>query len=81
MDSIKSALAAGRVKLKFYKADGSIREMTGTTNNLLFTWISKSTKDKSNKPVDPNLLRIWDLDKNEWRSVKVDRIIEWTSIS
>jgi hypothetical protein len=76
MSDLKTALAKGRVKIKFRKVDGSMREMTGTTNHLLFNWTSTSTKIKT-KPKSNDLITVWDLDKNQWRSFRADNVIEW----
>lgn len=75
MSDLKTALANGRVKITFKKVDGSLREMNATTNNLLFNWTNKSTKAK-NKP-KTDLITVWDLDKNEWRSFRAENVVEW----
>lgn len=76
MSDLKTALANGRVKITFRKLDGSLREMNATTNHLLFNWIRKSTKEPRQKSSD--LITVWDLDKEQWRSFKADNVVEWT---
>ena len=76
MNDLKSALAKGPVIVKFIKADESERTMTATTNPNLFTWTSTGTSGRKKKP-NPDVLSVWDLDINQWRSIRLDRVIEW----
>lgn len=75
MSELKQALSNGRVKLTFRKVDGTIREMNATTNHLLFNYTRKSTKLKNEPKTD--LITVWDLDKDQWRSFKETNVIDW----
>ena len=61
-------LLAGSVEVTFKKVDGDIRKMLCTLQEGV---IPKTTgKKKENKDV----LAVWDLGKNDWRSFRVDSI-------
>ena len=60
------------VFVRFKKADGTIRDMRAT---LLEDYISVKTASKSNGP--EHLITVWDVDKDAWRSFKIDSVIEF----
>lgn len=65
----------------FTKADGSTRYMVGTTNFALVEqvqgdiWESKKPKGTGSEKPD-SVLTVWDLEKQDWRSIRKDRLIE-----
>lgn len=60
--------------LKFTKADGSIREMYATKSLDI---IPKEKHPKgTEKQLSNTVIRVFDVDINEWRSVKEENIIE-----
>ena len=69
--TLRSALEQGPVNITFTKADGSRREMRATTNQSLFTYEPRGTGLAEPQGV----VRVWDLDKNDWRSIREDRVI------
>jgi hypothetical protein len=73
----KDALAnANYVIVKFYKRDGSIRDMKCTTNPTKF----KNTYEKKTAITrDPKegVVSVWDLEEDAWRSIRLDSIIDW----
>ena len=69
--TLRNALGKGIVNVTFTKADGSRREMRATTNEGLFTYESRGGDTAEPQGV----IRVWDLDKNEWRSIREDRVI------
>ena len=71
--TLRNALEKGAVNVTFTKADGTRREMRATTNQNLFTYESKGT----GVPEPQGVIRVWDLDKNEWRSIREDRVISF----
>lgn len=75
MSELKQALSNGRVQITFRKVDGTIREMNATTNDLLVAYTRKSTKVQV-KPKN-DLITVWDLDKNQWRSFRETNVIDW----
>ena len=69
--TLRNALEKGEVKVTFTKADGTRRDMRATTNQNMFTYESRG----AGTPEPQGVIRVWDLDKNEWRSIREDRVI------
>ena len=89
-DWVRSLLQQQSVTVIFTKADGTDREMlctlnhdfipvktvsvtSGSTNNLDGLMESVPNK-KPRKEPDPHSIRVFDLDKMEWRSFRFDRL-------
>lgn len=80
--TLRSALQQEVVSVRFTKADGSKRLMKCTTD------FNRIPEDK--QPVnaadsadevwqrDPKLFKVFDLDKNDWRAFREERLIDWT---
>jgi len=69
-DKLVEDLKAGALELTFIKADGSVRVMRATLEESVlppFTGIST-------KPANQAVVHVWDLDKSDWRSVRLDRL-------
>ena len=91
-DWIKSLLQKSEIKVTFVKADGTDREMLCTLN-WDFIPTDKAPKETPTTPVDgivkeskkprkepdPHSLRVFDLEKNEWRSFRFDRLKKITA--
>lgn len=73
--SLMSLLKKGPVVVHFVKEDGSERVMRATTNESLINYRRKTDETKA---PPRNLMRVWDLDIKEWRSIRKDRVIGWT---
>ena len=73
MSVLKESLARGPVDIKFIKADGTQREMLATTNQSLFTYNYKGGDTRETHGV----IRVWDIIKSDWRSIREDRIVSW----
>ncbi len=75
VQEIKDILSCNKVKVKFEKSDGTIREMVATTDSLI---IGKeyipSTKPK-NLNMDSDNIRCYDLESKAWRSFNESRLI------
>jgi len=79
-DWIKSLLQKQPITVVFTKADGTDREMLCTLRledlpapNMPVDGIVKESK-KPRKEPDPHSIRVFDLDKKEWRSFRFDRL-------
>lgn len=60
------------VKITFTKQDGSERVMNCTLReDTVVPYEKKSDREKKE---NPNIVAVWDIDKNEWRSFKIDSI-------
>jgi hypothetical protein len=81
-DWVKSLLQKGPVTVVFTKADGTNREMLCTLNpeqmpepNVPVGSVDGIVKEsKQRKQPDEHSLRVFDLDKKEWRSFRFDRL-------
>lgn len=78
-DWVKSLLQKGPVTVVFTKADGTDREMLCTLRledlpapNMPVDGVVKEHKER--KKPDEHSLRVFDLDKKEWRSFRFDRL-------
>ena len=89
---VKSLLQKSTVTVTFVKADGTDREMLCTlnwdhiptdkapqsTHTVSIDGIVKESK-KPRKLPDPHSLRVFDLEKQEWRSFRFDRLKKVTT--
>ena len=73
--SLISLLKKGPVVVHFVKEDGSERIMRATTNESM---IKYKRKTEEGRPIGRNVMKVWDLDIKEWRSIRKDRVIGWT---
>ena len=81
-DWVKSLLQKGAVTVTFTKADGTDREMRCTLDpeQLPEVPVTAGPVDgivkeaKERKKPDEHSLRVFDLDKKEWRSFRFDRL-------
>ncbi len=81
-DWVKSLLQKGPVTVTFTKADGTDREMLCTLNPEQLPAVPVTTgpvdgivkEHKERKKPDEHSLRVFDLDKKEWRSFRFDRL-------
>lgn len=74
--NLRDALAQGEVNVKFRKVDGTIRDMRATTNGSLFNYEFRTT-DGAGRAEPAGLIRAFDLDKNEFRSIREDSVISF----
>lgn len=73
-ETIKDMLRAGPCMVQFTKADGTTRHMKCTLNEEL---IPPSDPNKVNvRKHNPDVLPVWDLEKQDWRSFRYDTILE-----
>ena len=87
---VKSLLQKSTITVTFVKADGTDREMLCTLNwdfipssaitptGMPVDGIVKESK-KPRKEPDPHSLRVFDLEKQEWRSFRFDRLKKITA--
>jgi hypothetical protein len=81
-DWVRSLLQKGPVTVTFVKADGTEREMLCTLDHELFPVAPTPTgpvdgiikEHKERKKPDEHSIRVFDLDKNEWRSFRFERL-------
>jgi hypothetical protein len=85
-DWIRSLLQKGAVTVTFTKADGTDREMRCTLNPEQLPLVTVTgpvdgivKESKQRKQPDEHSLRVFDLEKGEWRSFRFDRLKKVTA--
>ena len=85
-DWIRSLLQKGAVTVTFTKADGTDREMRCTLNPEQLPLVPVTgpvdgivKESKQRKQPDEHSLRVFDLEKEEWRSFRFDRLKKVTA--
>jgi hypothetical protein len=87
-DWVRSLLQKGTVTVTFVKADGSVRDMKCTLDweaipqdrhpgQPSVDGIVKESKQR--REPDPHSLRVFDVEKSEWRSFRFDRLQKVTT--
>lgn len=73
--TLKETLRNGVHTVTFEKADGTIREMRCTLNDQYLPQLLTEQNEASKvRNENPNVLAVWDVDNNGWRSFRVDSI-------
>ena len=72
---LRGLLKDGEVNVTFFKADGTIREMRCTLEETQLPKIEVKEGATPRKRSE-DALAVFDLDKNEWRSFRYDKIKE-----
>ena len=72
-ESIRSQLQHNVMKVEFTKTDGNVREMLCTLQES-FTWPYEKKTDKV-KPENNDVIAVWDIEKQSWRSFRIDSIL------
>lgn len=68
-----SQLAVGPVKVTFTKKDGTLREMLCTRKPTIIP-MDKHPKNLIVEKDETTTIRVFDIDKSEWRSFTVDSV-------
>ncbi len=76
---LKEDLSKRKCLVKFEKADGTIRDMMCTTNPRMIPYPDNPTEAEGDIPKekDDNLIVVWDLEKEGWRSFRFERLQSW----
>jgi hypothetical protein len=75
-EELKSILLDHVAMVKFTKTDGTEREMRCTLiSHYIPQTVSEETIKKSTKSENPDVLAVWDVDSDGWRSFKLDSIL------
>ena len=69
-----SVLKDGEVTLKFEKKDGTVRDMKATLKSDMVVEYEKKTDRE--KVINEEILPVFDLEKQEWRSFRLDSLKE-----
>lgn len=79
-DEMKSELKSHVRIVSFTKANGDRRDMTCT---LLPEYLPKQDDSKvsrGSKKENPDTLAVWDVDKEAWRSFRLDSVLDLSSV-
>ena len=69
---LRGMLKVGPVTLTFEKADGTLREMQASLESGVIVESVKKT-DRTKKPND-DVCSVWDIEKQQWRSFRWDKL-------
>jgi len=79
---LRTLLMAGKVSVEFTKVDGTQRYMVCTLAEDLLPPVDPAVlAEQATKPPrkeNPTVLRVFDLDINEWRSFRIDSVTNIT---
>lgn len=70
-------LQAGTKVVTFTKVNGEQRVMTCTLDANLIPDPIEIKADKSPKPVNEEVLPVWDVNANGWRSFRIDSVVSF----
>lgn len=75
-DTLLSDLRRYAVEVLFKKVDGSQRKMRCSLRLDLLpeSYVKEMREEKQFHMKNPNVIAAWDLDKNAWRSFRIDSI-------
>jgi hypothetical protein len=72
-DTLLAMLESRIVEIKFRKENNDLRVLRGTLKEDM---LPKQPASKHAHKDNPEVVTLWDLDAEGWRSVRTDRIIE-----
>jgi hypothetical protein len=78
-DVVSALNRGGIVSVKFNKSDGSIRTMLCTKNpeTIAENYTAPEKKTDRVRKESADVVVVFDLDKNDWRSFRLDSVIEY----
>ena len=71
-ESMVESLHKGVCQITFEKVDGSKRVMNCTLNQSYLP--QTLTESENKKETNPNVVAVWDIDANSWRSFRIDSV-------
>ena len=74
---LETALHLGKTKVVFTKVDGSIRELNCTLNSSIIGTYYSSNSDKPKRITPDDLIAVYDVDAEAWKSFKRDNVIRF----
>jgi hypothetical protein len=77
---LKEQLNEGWARVEFTKIDGTHRSML-CTRNFAEIPIESIPVGTSNRKLNENILRVYDLEKQAWRSIRLDSIESWVEVN
>lgn len=77
---LKEKLTSGVIDVLFLKKDGSQRRMKCTLRHDLLPQQVDLEEAVQKKAPNPEVLAVWDMDKEAWRSFRYDSIIGFSEV-
>ena len=78
--SIAEQLHSGIHLLRFTKLDGTERTMPCTLDPAILPVVEITEEKKVPRKINPDTIRVYVTDINEWRSFRIENVIEIKSI-
>jgi len=76
-ETLKKALEEGVVFVNFTKANGEVRKMKCTlADSMLPKEATEQSENTKTRKPNPDIQVVWDLEKNGWRSFRLDSVNE-----
>jgi WYL_2, Sm-like SH3 beta-barrel fold len=75
-EDVLKTLRAGETTVRFTKVDGSEREMRCTLSDVHIP-TDKHPKTSQSSSTAGSAIRVFDLDKSEWRSFRLESLISY----
>ena len=76
--TLVNTLQNGVAFVTFRKKDGSVREMTCTLQATRIDYEHKTTGERQR---NDDVVVVWDMGKQQWRSMRKDSIMCWADVS
>ena len=73
-EEVVAGLKSGFAIVAFDKKNGQQRVMRCTLDPQYLPEMTEASKAKKAKPVNDEVVSVWDMDKNGWRSFRLDSI-------
>ena len=75
-EELKKALLEGVMEVSFTKVDGSVRIMECTLSDEYIPAPTNKKQEKRKKKPNDAVLSVWDVNKDGWRSFRVENVFE-----
>ena len=75
---LRGQLKTGIVTVTFIKKDGTERKLRGTLKEDLLPAQTDLEEAVQKKTPNPDVLAVWDIENNGWRSFRYDSVIGFT---
>ena len=72
-EQIREAARAGVISVQFTKKDGSLRDMRCSLQEKYLPKLMDDTE--ATMKDNPDVLAVWDIDVNGWRSFRIDSVL------
>jgi len=75
-ETLKHNLQRMNARVRFSKATGEIREMNCTLRKEAIPAPPTKKKTETQRKTNPDVLPVWDLDENAWRSFRYENVLD-----